>query len=510
MRFNKLDAPYQWKEEFTKYPHGYTIFEALCKWTKQVDDMVDNINNWNDYLDNFVENFEFELQEEVQSTIEKWQNEGLLDVIIESALNTELDNVKTQVDVVENQNKNNGVYLSDYLYLLDESNVDYSVPIQSAIDSLGETGGTVFLPTKSMIFKNTIHIKEGVLLKGAKGTRLSYRGDTDGVCFVMHKKSVLDNVEIFTQQDFGGIGIMIHSDYTAGDVSRDKTSGLKIKIRNIFLYSEFNPLTHDKVGLKLLSTRSTGGIWDVVVESSHIRGFNTSIEIETLDTGWVNGCTFRDLVFHHFVSVVVTKKSINSSGIDKNVFDHLQIQTDEKSRDLFDDVQSSNCYYNIDIWDMHVYKNARIGYANLRSFLQQGYQPMITLQRWLAGDSYYYYIGRMTKWGSNVRYVTLKLIGRNIRDTNSEISIMGDGVIIRVHYGNIPLDESKIKFYRDIDNNIYFKVMENEILTNISIIARYNFITGMTIGYSENEIDGLTEIVQNPNFNYYNKPTSTP
>ena len=103
-KFNKLDVPYQWKDEFTKYPHGYTIFEALCKWVKQVDNMVDNINNWNTYLDNFVENFEFELQEEVQSTIERWQSEGLLDGIIESALNTELDNVKTQV--AENTNTN--------------------------------------------------------------------------------------------------------------------------------------------------------------------------------------------------------------------------------------------------------------------------------------------------------------------------------------------------------------------------------------------------------------------
>ena len=109
-KFNKLDVPHQWKDEFTKYPHGYTIFEALCKWVKQVDNMVDNQNNWIDYLDNFVENFEFELQEEVQSTVERWQSEGLLDGIIESALNTELDNVKTQLaemetDVLETYNR---------------------------------------------------------------------------------------------------------------------------------------------------------------------------------------------------------------------------------------------------------------------------------------------------------------------------------------------------------------------------------------------------------------------
>src|SRR5690554_4348826 len=112
MRFNKLDVPYQWREEFTKYPHGYTIFEALCNWTKQVDNMVDNVNDWNDYLDGFVENFEFELQEEVKTTITKWQNEGLLDGIIESALNTELDNVKTQLAENETKTKLNTTYFS--------------------------------------------------------------------------------------------------------------------------------------------------------------------------------------------------------------------------------------------------------------------------------------------------------------------------------------------------------------------------------------------------------------
>lgn len=102
-KFNKLDIPHQWKDEFTKYPHGYTIFEALCKWVKQVDNMVDNQNNWNDYLDNFVENFEFELQEEVQSTIERWQSEGLLDDIIGNVLNTEINNVMAQLEDTRNE-----------------------------------------------------------------------------------------------------------------------------------------------------------------------------------------------------------------------------------------------------------------------------------------------------------------------------------------------------------------------------------------------------------------------
>lgn len=44
MKFNKLDVPYQWKDEFTKYPHGYTIFEALCSWTTQMNNVIDYVN----------------------------------------------------------------------------------------------------------------------------------------------------------------------------------------------------------------------------------------------------------------------------------------------------------------------------------------------------------------------------------------------------------------------------------------------------------------------------------
>lgn len=96
-KFRHLDVPRQWTETFTKYPHGLTIFEALVDWTSQVDKMVDNVNDWNEYLDGFVDNFEFELQEEVKATISKWQDEGLLDDIISAALDTELDNVNTQM-----------------------------------------------------------------------------------------------------------------------------------------------------------------------------------------------------------------------------------------------------------------------------------------------------------------------------------------------------------------------------------------------------------------------------
>ena len=74
-RFKKLDVPYQWKDEFTKYPHGYSIFQAISKWVDQVNRMITNINGWNEYLDGFTSNFGevpqqmVELRQEMESLI---------------------------------------------------------------------------------------------------------------------------------------------------------------------------------------------------------------------------------------------------------------------------------------------------------------------------------------------------------------------------------------------------------------------------------------------------------
>lgn len=43
--FKDLYIPPQWKDEWTKYPHGYTIFEALSSWVSQTNEMVDYVNN---------------------------------------------------------------------------------------------------------------------------------------------------------------------------------------------------------------------------------------------------------------------------------------------------------------------------------------------------------------------------------------------------------------------------------------------------------------------------------
>lgn len=106
-KFNHLNVPSHWKHYWTKYPNGYTILEALLSWVSQVDEMVDNINDWNEYLDEFVETWDKDLQAQVVNLLNVWREDGTLDQIInENVFNMKAD--KAYVDQ-EFQNVNQSI-----------------------------------------------------------------------------------------------------------------------------------------------------------------------------------------------------------------------------------------------------------------------------------------------------------------------------------------------------------------------------------------------------------------
>jgi hypothetical protein len=101
--FDHLNIPNQWKHEWTKYPEGYTILEALISWVNQVNIMVDNQNDlsrkvttFRTELDNFINQFDDDLTQTVESTLSEWQQSGYLDVVINAALQTQIDDLEAQ------------------------------------------------------------------------------------------------------------------------------------------------------------------------------------------------------------------------------------------------------------------------------------------------------------------------------------------------------------------------------------------------------------------------------
>jgi hypothetical protein len=85
-KFNHLNVPNHWQHYWTSYPEGYTMLEALLNWVRQVDELTDNVNQWNEYLENFVEGFDERLQEEVATQLIEWRNDGTLDHIIQDVV----------------------------------------------------------------------------------------------------------------------------------------------------------------------------------------------------------------------------------------------------------------------------------------------------------------------------------------------------------------------------------------------------------------------------------------
>ena len=182
-KFKKIMLPPQWKEYWTAYPHGYTILEALVDWLSEFNDIVENVNDWNEYLDDFVKNFEFELQEEVKSTITRWQNEGLLDDIISSALNTELDNVKLQLEEIENKGHSEVIniqYPPPPLKPVFPDGSDNTAGIKAIIQSL-EVGQTLFIPRGTYKLTESLQVEKPIKIIGESvysnyGTILEFYG----------------------------------------------------------------------------------------------------------------------------------------------------------------------------------------------------------------------------------------------------------------------------------------------------------------------------------------------
>lgn len=102
MKFNHLDVPTSWQHYWTRYPEGYTVMEALITWVSQVDAMVDNVNSWNTYLDDFVLQFDTNLQNTVTGILEDWDASGFLAELINEYTNERIDIVENNIEQLNN------------------------------------------------------------------------------------------------------------------------------------------------------------------------------------------------------------------------------------------------------------------------------------------------------------------------------------------------------------------------------------------------------------------------
>lgn len=102
-KFKPLDIPPQWRDYWTAYPHGYTIFEALCSWLTTVNEGVDIINEWEEKQAEFIGSFDTNLQGTVRSVLQQWKDDGILEIILSEGLESRLDTVEDELPIITNQ-----------------------------------------------------------------------------------------------------------------------------------------------------------------------------------------------------------------------------------------------------------------------------------------------------------------------------------------------------------------------------------------------------------------------
>ena len=112
-KFKRLLVPEGYRHYWSKYPEGYTILEALLNWVDSVNQLTENVNDWNIYLDDFVENFDEKLRPTVREMLSEMETDGrLAEIINEEIFSWKAD--KTYVDD-ELAKKSDLTYVDDEL-----------------------------------------------------------------------------------------------------------------------------------------------------------------------------------------------------------------------------------------------------------------------------------------------------------------------------------------------------------------------------------------------------------
>lgn len=185
--FDRLKIPKGFEHYWTKYPQGYTILEALIEWVSQVDKMVDNINEWNEYLDEFVKTFDKRLQPFVTNLINEWLDDGTLADIINQDV---FDMKANTVDV-------NKIAYSVLPGVVGDGETNDTSALQSVIDNL-PVHSTLVLGVNQNYLIDTILIKKPITINLNGSTLL---GNSETSMFVIEANDVrLENGKIDLNQ----------------------------------------------------------------------------------------------------------------------------------------------------------------------------------------------------------------------------------------------------------------------------------------------------------------------
>lgn len=172
--YNHLNIPDQWNEYFSKYPNGYTILEAVINWAGQVNDMVDTLNNTEDYVNNFMTTFDTDLDTTTQNILTQWENDGTLGLLLSNSVSSKLSHWVTVTDYISDGETDDTSAFQSAVdnCVVNSTLTNTELPVNKALS------GTVFVPSGQYTITSEIDSKNNyitfVLQNGAEITGIDY------------------------------------------------------------------------------------------------------------------------------------------------------------------------------------------------------------------------------------------------------------------------------------------------------------------------------------------------
>lgn len=286
-RFKKIMVPPQWKEYWTAYPHGYTILEALVDWLSEFNDIVDFVNNTDEYLQTFKQRFDKELQNEVVKTLKDWQQSGFLDIIIDEALQTQIDEVEKVVGDIQTSLNSKFINVTSPPYPLKKAVgdgvTDNTQILQDIISYCDANKLNVYIPEGEFVIKDTIKI--GVNIKK----------------FTMDGYIVYDGSHDRPALQVGDIN----------DIARRNEYSLKVISK-----TQSNWSREDFIGIKLIN------LYECLITKLISNSFTIGVQCyATNRRGFVYNEIHLTTLYDNFIAVDLANETINSYGwVNENIF----------------------------------------------------------------------------------------------------------------------------------------------------------------------------------------------
>lgn len=189
-KFNYLRVPETWRQYWTRYPEGYTILEALIDWVSQVNLMVENQNDWIEYLEDFVKTFDKNVQGTVSKLLNEWYEDGTLADIINNEVfdmkadKADLERAELEIARVNSHAKNIAIDITQPPYN-GKPGEDIRDALEMAVTDLSTRGGgTIKIPSGVYYIDGSVDLPSNIHILGERGTILTKSANaTEGYMF---------------------------------------------------------------------------------------------------------------------------------------------------------------------------------------------------------------------------------------------------------------------------------------------------------------------------------------